>query len=292
MVRTLDAQPWYNAGAVLGEGPSWDARSGQLSWVDILSATVHVADADGRPVADLPVPSHVGAALPAAAGGWLVALADRLAHLGTDGSLDDVVPLEAHLPDNRANDAKCDPTGRAWVGTMNYDERSFSGSLYRLGPGPELSAVVDRVGIANGLGWSPDTRTMYFIDTLSHQVRAYPFEPATGSLGAPTSLAHIDEADGSPDGLCTDDDGCLWVALWGGGRVHRYTPDGTLDTVVRLPVTYVTSCCFGGADRDRLFITTASRDLDAEGRRREPWAGGVWVAEPGIGGPPATPWQG
>ena len=131
MLRTIDAEPWYDAKAVLGEGPSWDARTGQLSWVDILAARVHVADAEGRKVAELSVPSHVGAALPAARGGWLVPLTDRVAHLRTDGSLDDVVPLEAHLPSNRANDAKCDPAGRAWVGTMNYDETSSDGSLYR-----------------------------------------------------------------------------------------------------------------------------------------------------------------
>jgi sugar lactone lactonase YvrE len=291
MLRTVAARPWHEAEAVLGEGPSWDAYAARLSWVDVLAAEVHVADPEGRPVAEFHLPSHVGAALPAAQGGWLVALNDRLAHLRADGSLDDVVPLEAHLPANRANDAKCDPSGRAWVGTMNYDETSSDGSLYRLDPGPSVPAVLSGLGIANGLGWSPDNRTMYFIDTLSHEIRAYPFDLARGSLGRPECLARIDPADGHPDGLCTDDDGCLWVALWAGGCVRRYTPQGALDAVVPLPVTYVTSCCFGGPRRDRLFITTARRDLDAEGRRREPLAGSVWVAEPGVTGPPATPWQ-
>ena len=119
-----------------GEGPSWDARSNQFSWVDILAP-----DAAGvrlsweAPVTELRLPSHVGAALPAASGGWLVALTDRLAHLQPDGRLRDVVALEAHLPGNRANDAKCDPSGRAWVGTMSYDESRVEGSLYRVDPG-------------------------------------------------------------------------------------------------------------------------------------------------------------
>jgi sugar lactone lactonase YvrE len=133
---------------------------------------------------------------------------------------------------------------------------------------------------------------MYFIDTPTHEICAYPFDPGTGSIGRPSCVARIDQADGHPDGMCTDDDGCLWVALFGGGCVRRYTPEGALDTVVRLPVTYTTSCCFGGPARDRLFITTARRDLDEEGRRREPLAGSVWVVGPGVSGPPATPWAG
>lgn len=291
MVRSLGAEPWQRAEAVLGEGPSWDPGTQQLSWVDILSSVVHVAGPDGVPVADLTLPSHVGAALPASGGGWLVALTDRLARLSPEGELEDVVPLEPHLPGNRANDAKCDPAGRAWVGTMSYDEVSFEGSLYRLGPGNELSVVLSGLGIANGLAWSQDARTMYFIDTPRHEVLAYPFELSTGAIGAPTSLLRVDDAAGHPDGMCTDDEGCLWVALFAGGGVRRYTPDGRLDTVVRLPVTYTTSCCFGGPRLDQLFITTARRDLDEQGRRREPLAGSVWVAEPGVTGPAATPWR-
>ena len=289
-MRVLEARLWQEAHAVLGEGPSWDSRTNRLSWVDILSSAVHVAGAEGDPITSYQLPGHVGAALPAAEGGWLVALADRLAHLDEAGTLSDIAPLEAHLRENRANDAKCDPEGRAWVGTMSYDESLVRGTLYRVGPGGQPAAVIEGVGIANGLGWSPDGRTMYFIDTVTHEIRAHDYDLGTGRVGKPRALVRVDPADGHPDGMCTDDDGCLWVALFAGGSVRRYTPDGELDTVVRVPATYTTSCCFGGTGRDRLLITTATRDLDESGKLREPLAGSVWAAEPGTTGPAATPW--
>lgn len=291
-VRALGAELFQEAEAELGEGPSWDAGAQRFSWVDIPSALVHVADGDGRLLAHFSLPGHVGAALPSLEGGWLVALPDRLAHLDEKGSLRDVVALEAHLPENRANDAKCDPAGRAWVGTMSYDESRTEGSLYRLGPDHQVVPVLRGVGISNGLAWSPAGTTMYFIDSPTHEVRAYPFEPGTGEIGAPTTLARVAQSDGHPDGMCSDDDGCLWVALFAGGCVRRYTPDGRLDTEIRLPVTYPTSCCFGGPGLDQLLITTARRDLDRHGREREPLAGSVWVARPGVTGPAATPWSG
>ncbi|HXW81522.1 MAG TPA: SMP-30/gluconolactonase/LRE family protein [Acidimicrobiales bacterium] len=291
MVRNLKADLWLRAPSLLGEGPCWDARSNQFSWVDILRPTLQVCDSQGRLISELKLPSHVGAALPAAAGGWLVALTDRLARLHPDGTLTDVVTLEAHLPGNRTNDAKCDPSGRAWVGTMSYHESQVEGSLYRLDPGPKVTPVLDGIGVSNGLGWSPDNRTMYFIDTVTEEVRAYPFDLATGSIGAPRALVVVNRADGVPDGMCTDDEGYLWVALWGGGRVHRYAPDGRLDTVVHVPVAYTTSCCFGGRDLDHLFITSARGDLEGDRLDEQPLAGSVFAVRPGVTGPPATPWM-
>ena len=290
MVRNLKAELWLRAPSFLGEGPCWDARSNQFSWVDVLRPTLQVCDSEGRLLSELWLPSHVGAALPAAAGGWLVALTDRLAHLQPDGTLRDVVALEAHLPGNRANDAKCDPSGRAWVGTMSYDESRVEGSLYRLDPGPKVTLVLDGIGVSNGLGWSLDNRTMYFIDTVTEEVRAYPFDISSGQVGEPRTLVVVDRADGVPDGMCTDDQGYLWVALWGGGRVHRYAPDGQLDTVVEVPVSYTTSCCFGGVNRDHLFITSARRDLEGDKLGEQSLAGSVWVVKPGVTGPPAVPW--
>ena len=289
-MRVLEAKLWQEADAVLGEGPSWDSKANRLSWVDILSSVVHVADPEGNALASYELPGHVGAALPAAEGGWLVALSDRLAHPGESGTLTDLAPLEAHLPGNRANDAKCDPAGRAWVGTMSYDESLVRGALYQVGADGQPAVVIEGVGIANGLGWSPDGCTMYFIDTVTHEIRAHSYDIATGSVGQPRPVVRIDPADGHPDGMCTDDDGCLWVALFAGGCVRRYTPEGELDTIVRVPATYTTSCCFGGTAGDRLFITTATRDLDESGKLREPLSGSVWAVEPGVTGPPATPW--
>jgi sugar lactone lactonase YvrE len=291
MVRNLKADLWLQAPSLLGEGPCWDARSNQFSWVDILGSSLQVCDSQGRLVAEHRLPSHVGAALPASSGGWLVALTDRLAHLRPDGSLRDVIALEPHLPGNRANDAKCDPSGRAWVGTTSYDQPNVEGSLYRLDHGPKVTLVLDGIGVSNGLGWSPDERTMYFIDTATHEIRSYPFELESGSVGEPSIVAVVERAAGSPDGMCTDDEGCLWVALWGGGGVRRYTPDGQLDTVVKVPASYTTSCCFGGPNLDHLYITTARSDLEGERLSKQPHAGSVWAIRPGVTGQPASPWM-
>jgi sugar lactone lactonase YvrE len=291
MVRNLRADLWLRAPSLLGESPCWDARSNQFSWVDVLRPTVQVCDSEGNLLSELSLPSHVGAALPAAAGGWLVALTDRLAHLQPDGTLRDVVPLEPDLFGNRANDAKCDPSGRAWVGTMSYAESRDEGSLYRLDTGPKITLVLDGIGVSNGLAWSPDVHTMYFIDTVSEEVRAYPFDLDSGRIGEPRTLVTVNRADGLPDGMCSDDEGYLWVALWGGGSVRRYAPDGRLDTVVEVPVSYTTSCCFGGPNLDHLFITSARRDLEQDPLGEQPLAGSVWAVQPGVTGRPATPWQ-
>jgi len=292
VVRELSAELWHRAQAVLGEGPQWDPRRQRLSWVDLESSRLHVDDAQGRPLASYQLPGHVGAALPAQEGGWLVALPDRLAVLDEAGGLEDVVALEAHIPGNRSNDAKCDPAGRAWVGTMAYDESTINGTLFRLDPGRRLTPVLRGVGISNGMAWDAAGATMYYVDSAAQEVRAYPFDRGTGALGTPEVLVLVDEGDGHPDGLCIDDEGCLWVALFGGSAVHRYTPAGQLDTVVRVPASYTTSCCFGGPRNDQLFITSARRGLTPADLARQPEAGSVWAAYPGVSGPPPVLWGG
>ncbi|HET9058825.1 MAG TPA: SMP-30/gluconolactonase/LRE family protein [Acidimicrobiales bacterium] len=288
-IRQITAELWYEASAVLGEGPNWDEASQRFSWVDVVSSTVYVNTASGSALGTHRAPGHVGAALPAHGGGWLVALPSSLALLSEEGQVGTLLALEQDMPGNRANDAKCDPLGRAFVGTMSYDESVTNGALYRIDPGPQATRVLSGLGVANGLGWSPDATTMYFIDSPTREVRAYPFDRDSGAIGEGRPLARV--SGGYPDGMCTDDDGCLWVALFAGGCVHRYTPNGDLDTVVHVPATYTTSCCFGGPGRDLLVVTTATRDLDEAGRAAEPLAGSVFAVSPGVSGPGATPWR-
>jgi sugar lactone lactonase YvrE len=292
VTRPLKARLLHDTGAVLGEGPSWDDRTGELVCVDILAGLVRLYGPNGDPRATYDVGGHVAAALPAADDGWLLLTGDGFIRLRRDGSISPLLDVEAGRPELRFNDAKCDPWGQALAGTMRYDEAAGSGTLYRLeGSGSdEGSGVVARVllsnlGLANGMGWSPDGQLLYFVDSLAGTITTYPYAPDQ-ELGVPTMVITIDAATGLPDGLCIDAAGGLWVALYGGGAVHRYQPDGSLDRVVTLPIPYPTSVAFGGPSGDRLFITTAGRD-----RRGADGVGGLWAVEPEIGGPPATPWR-
>ena len=269
----------------LGEGPSWDAATGRLSFVDILAGRVYVATRE-RMVDVLEVGAHVGVALPAAGGGFLVARRDGFVRLSDDGTVEPLALPLRDRPDLRFNDGKCDPTGRAWAGTMPYERSLGRGVLYRL-DGAEAVPTVVGVGLANGLGWSPDSRTMYFIDTWAARVYAFDFDAASGTLGAARTLVDLAAAEGIPDGMCVDGDGCLWVALWDGWEVRRYAPDGRQVGSVRLPVSRPTSCCFID---DVLVITTAAQDLDDRELSAQPHAGAVFATRPGVSGPPATPW--
>ncbi len=277
-----------DAGATLGEGPVWDPAVDALVWVDVTEGRVHLSEADGRRRRTYQVPTHVGAALPAAGGGWLLATADGFGRLAGDGAVQEVLDVHAGDPGIRFNDAACDPQGRALAGTMRYDEQPGDAVLYRLDPDPSRGwrAVPLRVdqGLCNGIGWSPDGSTLYFVDSLAHRIDACEYDPATGAVGHARVLADVSPDDGLPDGLCVDAEGGIWVAVHGGGQVRRYTPAGDLDGVVEVPVRAVTCPAFGGADLRRLYVTTAA----ASG---EPGSGGLWAADPGVTGLPATPWR-
>lgn len=287
----LDAVLLADVAADLGEGPAWDAERCVLSFVDITAGTVHVYSAGGDALRTYTVGRPVGAALPAGGGGFLLADADGFTVLAEDGATSALLPLLAQDPALRFNDAKCDPLGRAWAGSTASDMAEGAGTLYRLDPGPSATPVLSGLTVSNGLGWSPDTRTMWFADSAKPLVTGFEYDLQTGGLGAVRSVVHLQQTAGVPDGLCVDDDGCVWLALWGGSEVHRYAPDGRLDTVVRVPATQVTSCSFGGSDMSTLFITTARGGLTAADLQSEPAAGGIFVVETGTTGPAATPWR-
>lgn len=284
MTRTLSADVLVDAAAELGEGPTWDVAEGCLVWVDITAGALHLTEASGATRRTHTIGEHLGAALPAAGGGWLLATRSGFATLSADGDLRPLLSVHDERPDMRFNDAKCDPRGRAWAGSMSYDEVQGAGALYRLDPGAAATVVLDAVTVGNGLGWSPDRREMYYVDSPTQTLRAFPYDDDTGNLAGPRTVATIPVDAGTPDGLCVDDDGCIWLALWDGSAVRRYTPDGRLDAVVPLPVVRPTSCCFGG---DVLYITSARRGLTQD----QPLAGAVFAVAAGVAGAAATPWQ-
>jgi sugar lactone lactonase YvrE len=273
----------------LGEGPIWDGRTQSLIWVNITGRYVHrYWPADER-VSSHRTPEAVGSVCLGESGRYTLALESGF--WSATELLDDVRPLViVHQAGSglRFNDGKCDPAGRFWAGSMAYSSAPGAGSLYRLDPGPIATRVLTGIGISNGLDWSLDGRTCYYIDTLSQTVIAFDFDQSTGALSSRRELIRVDAADGSPDGLTVDSAGYLWVALWNGWAVRRYAPDGRLDREIRLPVAQVTSCAFGGSDLGDLFITCAAYDLSDDDRRSQPLAGSLFVFRPGVVGRPGV----
>lgn len=270
-----------DARAKLGEGPTWDRPSGQLIWVDIDAGMVHRFDPATAGTDSIAVGQPVGAAVPRRGGGLALAVRDGFALL--DAGADTMrlaAPVEAGDPDTRLNDGACDVAGRFWAGSLSACGCPAA-ALYRwTGDGPP-ERVVDGITLSNGIGWSPDERRMYYIDTVTGGVDVFDFDPASGEIANRRRAISIDRSLGRPDGLAVDADGGVWVALWGGGAVHRYAPSGSLDRRVRFPVSQVTSCCFGDHDLRTLFITSAARGVV------EDHAGALFACRPGCAGLPA-----
>ena len=239
------------------------------------------------------VGAPVGAAVPTTSG--RVALATRdgfsLLDLGT-GGIEPVAAVEADDPRTMMNDGKCDPAGRFWAGTKDIEGQRSLGSLYRLDPDRTAVRVLRDVTVSNGLGWSLDGRTMYYIDSPTHAVDAFDFEPESGAISGRRRLVAFPERWGLPDGMTIDEEGFLWVAFWGGAAVRRIAPDGRIELVVEFPVSQVTSCAFGGADLADLYVTSARDGLTDAQLADQPIAGGLFRLRPGVAGLPSHPFVG
>ena len=189
------------------------------------------------------------------------------------------------------NDGACDPQGRFWAGTLAEDFRPGGGALYRLDPKGQVELVLDDLTISNGLGWSPDGTIMYLADSGPRVVHEFRFDGDAGTISDGRVLITVAEEVGAPDGLTVDADGDLWVAIYGGGRVNRYSPDGALRDVLPVPAVQCTSCAFAGPELSRLYVTTATEGWSEEQRRAEPAAGIVYRFETDATGRPAAPFR-
>jgi sugar lactone lactonase YvrE len=274
----------------LCEGPVWDERTGTLVWVDILAGVVNTVDprTGERVTHELGVP--VGAVAPRARGGWVAAVERGFVLLDAGWRPEgEVIAAPGQGPGTRFNDGGCDPEGRFWAGTLSYDGTAEAAALYRLDADGAVHEVLSGVTNSNGIAWSPDGVQLYYVDTGRGSVDRLELDPATGAVAGRATLVHVPPSEGLPDGLTVDADGHLWLALWGGGCVRRYAPDGSLEQVLELPVELVTSVGFGGPDLAELFITTARDGLSPEQVAAQPLAGSVFRCRPGVLGlPPAT----
>jgi sugar lactone lactonase YvrE len=270
-----------------GEGPVWAEAWGGLRFVDMLAGDVLSLNRDGTLAERLHVGTVAGALRPRAGGGMVVGVERGFALVDEDGSVT-TLPELWDDPAVRMNDGATDPDGRFYCGSMAYDLSPGAGRLYRLEPGGAAELVLESVTCSNGLGWTADGRTAYYIDSGTYRIDAFDYDRAAG-LTSRRPLVSVPEEHGFPDGLAVDRDGGVWVAFFGGSAVRRYGPDGAIEETLELPVTQVTACTFGGPDRDELYITT-SRENVPDGE--QPEAGSVFVARPGVAGLPVTPFAG
>ena len=275
-----------DAKATLGESPLWHARRRKLYWVDILGQQLHEWDPTTGRDRCFAVGQFIGCVVPRKKGGLLLALHHGLARF--DFRTKQPVILcdpDRRRSGNRFNDGKCDPAGRFWAGTMSATEKPNQGSLFCLDPDLSVRRAVSRVSISNGLAWSREADTMYFIDSAEQVVWAFDYDLATARIRNRRTVIRIPKRDGVPDGMTRDAEGMLWVAHWGGSQVTRWDPRrGRLLQTLRLPVSLVTSCAFGGARLDELFITSARVSLSPSQLERQPLAGGLFRVQPGVQG--------
>lgn len=290
----VEARALGSVRALLGEGPMWSTRDQMLYWVDILAPAVHALDPlDGKAV-QTPLGAMVSMVVPQISGGLLVATPAGLMTLSPEDSrLTLFAHPEASRSGQRYNDGKCDRLGRLWIGSMDLGAAPNRGALYRVDPDGKWQLMDSGFTVPNGLGFSPDNTRMYFTDTYRHTVYEYDFDLGAGTVANRRPLIVFDAEDGKPDGMTVDAEGCLWVAVWDAWRVSRYAPSGAELMRIRLPVPRPTSCCFGGANLQTLYITSASVRLSGDALAAAPLSGALFALEiPGVRGLPETSFAG
>jgi sugar lactone lactonase YvrE len=277
----------WEAGATLGEGPMWSVREQALYWVDILSHRLHrYAPDSAQQNRTWQFDEEITSVAERAEGdGLIVTMRHRLAYFDPAvEKLETLLEVEKDLPGNRFNDGKCDALGRLWAGTMDFGCTEPTGSLYRFGPNNALAKIDSGYPITNGPAWSVDYKTMYYNDTFHGRVYAFDFDLERGEATNRRLFLQLGGKAGNPDGMTTDSEGGLWIALWGAGKLSRRDAAGEVLQEVDLPCSQITSCTFGGPDLKTLYITTAAQGLTQEQLQGEPLAGGLFAVDLDLAG--------
>jgi len=289
----IEAEPVLACQNRLGEGPIWSIEEQALYWVDIVAPAIHRF----RP-ADLAhdhwaMPEHVGSLSMRTTGGLVMALKSGFAGFNPEtGAIEMIAEAETDQLDNRFNDGRCDRQGRFFAGSLTYSEDTPAGRLWRLGIDRRATPVLDEITISNGLCWSPDGATMYHVDTPTRMIRAFDYDQEAGLPSRPRVLVETDPKGGWPDGSITDSEGCIWNAEWDGARVVRYTPQGEVDRVVKLPARRATCAAFGGPDLKTLYITSAWDRMRRDERDAWPHSGDLFAVDVDVPGLPDPKYAG
>lgn len=270
----------------LGEGAFWNYETQSFWWVDIEGRLLNMYDVNNAKHRKINLKERIGTVVPTNDGNAVVALENGIFILNLD--TEELVLLsnpEEHLENIRLNDGKCDPAGRLWVGSMHLQQIENAASLYRIEHDGTHTQMLDSITISNGIIWSLDEKTMYYIDTHRGNVRAFDYEKATGDITNERVIIEVPDSLGYPDGMTIDEEGMLWIALWSGSCVSRWNPDtGELLETIAVPAKNVTACAFGGENLDKLYITSASIGMNENDSLQYPQAGGVFVADVGVKG--------
>ncbi|MEN0052198.1 MAG: SMP-30/gluconolactonase/LRE family protein [Mucilaginibacter sp.] len=264
---------------MLGEGPVWDDEHQSICWIDILKGQIHEFRVRDSSLKTININQLIGSIAIREDDHFLAGLKSGLGTINRDtGEINIFSSPESHLAENRFNDGKCDPAGRFWVGSMSHLEKPDEGSVYVLEADQSVTQKITNTTISNGMAWSPDEQTFYFIDTPTSQVMAYDYDKKSGEITNPESVITIPLEDGYPDGMTIDEEGMLWIAHWNGWQVSRWNPKtGEKLLKIPLPVANVTSCTFGGEELNDLYITTARKDIPEAELLKQPLAGALFV---------------
>ena len=270
----------------LGEGAFWDHHHQRLYWVDIEGKKVFIYDPETQKNKAFDMPSRVGTVVPKNKDEAVIALEDGIYILNTSsGNITLLSDVEAEMTYNRFNDGKCDPNGNLWVGSMHLDQSAPKANLYKVAANGQATKMLDSVTISNGIVWTSDKKTMYYIDTPTGHIRAFDFDHETSTISNERVAVVIPESLGFGDGMTIDEEDKLWVGLWNGNAVARFDPlTGKLLEKIEVPAHNVTSCSFGGENFDTLYITTSSLDMDEAETKKFPLAGSLFEVKPGVKG--------
>ena len=276
--------------ALVGEGPIWDSDKRVLWWIDVLSSELYAFDPANGSNRTWNTGRHVGTVVPWTETHVLLALRDGIGSLELEtGRITVHNDPESNLPGNRFNDGKCDPAGRLWAGTMAYDNPTDQGSLYRIDTDFNVTKILGGIGISNGIVWSADQSTMYYIDSMSYKVRTWNFDPESGGISGEQTLLEVEPDFGLPDGMTIDEEGHLWVAFYGGSQVCRvHAQSGAILDTIDLPARNITACAFGDDDLGTLYITSAAQQMSNDELAAAPMSGNLFSCRPGIKGMPAV----
>lgn len=265
----------------LAEGIMWHPNEKVLYWVDITPGILHRFDPQSGRTQSWPMGAMIGTVVPASPEGLVVALESGIVHFTAQEKLIRLCDFpEATELGNRFNDGKCDPSGRLWVGTMNRQARANAGKLYVF-DGDSIVPKLENLSISNGMAWSADQRTFFFIDTVDYAVVAFDFDRQTGTISNKRTVIRVPAGMGAPDGMTIDQEGKLWIALWGGSCVGRWDAgNGRLLETVEVAAPNVTSCTFGGDNLNTLYISTAREGLSEKQLDEFPLSGGLFTYLP------------